>query len=325
MTRVLVPETAVLLIQNDMRLSTKEEALRVLDESKKYGVAMFPEQAQGEEAAEIGEQLAKERAKERRKLLEERGEADADVQRQVDRERRLAKKAKAKDKCQLAAKGRMTGESETDADLQAGEDKDPGKAMRKAKPMRFRKNGGVSMLDDPSQLTPRALKEQIRESSVVSWRSNRSPSTSPDTHPAQPASRSLFKPSRKPISLPPKPPTQEIHQDPGWVFDLRNVSPSPDHEDVAFDEMPVRYKSNPAQASESDSDVVVMNDDPTPKAKHKPHRVHRSTINDSSDSEISNKKITPNLKAALNEKVEKERDQGLGQTKRKKKGKTKDK
>lgn len=47
-TRVLVPETAVLLIQTDISLSTKAEALRVLDDSKKYGLAMFPEQAQGE-------------------------------------------------------------------------------------------------------------------------------------------------------------------------------------------------------------------------------------------------------------------------------------
>lgn len=48
LTRVLVPETAVLLIQTDISLSTKAEALRVLDDSKKYGLAMFPEQAQGE-------------------------------------------------------------------------------------------------------------------------------------------------------------------------------------------------------------------------------------------------------------------------------------
>ncbi|KAF8524460.1 hypothetical protein JB92DRAFT_2880673 [Gautieria morchelliformis] len=89
-----------------MRLSTNADALRVMDGSKNYGLAMFPEQVQGEEAAEVGEQLAKERAKESRKLLEERGEAnaDVDVKRQVEREHRLARKAKGSDKGHSAAK-----------------------------------------------------------------------------------------------------------------------------------------------------------------------------------------------------------------------------
>jgi len=77
-----------------MGFSTKEEALHVLDESKRYGLAMFPEQAQTKEVADVGEDLARERARAQRKLLEERGEADADVKREVQREQRQAKKAK---------------------------------------------------------------------------------------------------------------------------------------------------------------------------------------------------------------------------------------
>ncbi|KAF8518974.1 RTC4-like domain-containing protein, partial [Hysterangium stoloniferum] len=41
-THVLVPETAVLLIKSDMGLSSKADALEVMEESKKYGIAMFP-------------------------------------------------------------------------------------------------------------------------------------------------------------------------------------------------------------------------------------------------------------------------------------------
>ena len=56
-----------------------------LNESKKYGVAMFPEQAQGDEVAEISEQLAKESAKKKKKNTQKaQGGADAAVKREVE-------------------------------------------------------------------------------------------------------------------------------------------------------------------------------------------------------------------------------------------------
>ena len=348
LTRVLVPETAVLLIQVDMCLPTKEEALRVLDESKKYGVAMFPEQAQGEEAAEVGEQLARERAKERRKLLEERGEADADVHKQVEQERKLAKKAKGKDKDLSVAKGKGKGKgSENGADPLGDEEERPGKGIRKveqasdssesivkAGSMRLKASGGVSILDGPSQLIPCPLKEQIRESSILSWRSKRSPSTSPDPRPPKPTLRSssLYKINRKPSSSLPRPPTQEKHQESQWIFNLRNFSPSPDHEHVDFDEIPVKHEANTkaGEPADSDSDVVVINVDSTlmPRFKPKSRRVQKSIINNLSDSEATTRKTTPKPKTRHNQKAERREDQtvgvALGQTRRKKNGTAKD-
>jgi hypothetical protein len=85
-SHVLVPETALLLIQEDMSLSTREYALQVMRESKEYGVMMFPEHGQPDDVEKVGEKLAWERARRQRKVLEARGETDDDIRKQVEKE-----------------------------------------------------------------------------------------------------------------------------------------------------------------------------------------------------------------------------------------------
>ena len=347
LTRVLVPETAMLLIQEDMHLSTKEETLRVLDESKKYGVAMFPEQAQGDEVAEIGERLAKERAKERRKILERRGEADADVKREVERERRQARRAMEKRGLQSDTEGKGT-ESESEAEHGGKNELESSGSTRKGRNaiakslhskvlnvkerLKWRdESRDVSTQDNTGELTPRPLKggAQKRNSSINSWRSRHSPSSSLNRHHGlNSASPSLHKSSCKPGSPDTRPLTQESNRDAQWVFNLRDDASSPCRSDVDLDEM-TAWDENQAKAEESsnpDSDVVVIENELTPKSK--PNRRQISSrnvhgpINESSDSDVPTKKAMPRVE--MNGHEDTAGGGSLGQTKRKRKGKSKE-
>ena len=330
------------LIQEDMHLSTKEEAICVVDESRKYGLAMFPEHAQGEEVAEIGEQLAKERAKERRRALERRGEADADIKRQVDLERQLARKVTGMNEYHSdAERKKMVKELVSDAESR--------RSMRKANPIakaphsnmppikskvkRSDECQDVPILDGSGKLTPRpSNRKRTRESSNLPWRSKRSPSTSPITYADSKSlsqSSALKNSSRKPKPPPSRPLSQRSDQDLKWVFNLRSISPSPDPEDMEFDEV-TTSDTKATYSAKSDSDVALMDNDVTPKAKPKPKlckNVQKSVLSDSSDSDVTNKKATPKLTTTHRQVAEKGEYQGnvaLGQTKRMK-GMTKEK
>ena len=122
--RVLVPEVAVRLIQEDMGLhgiSGPSQALQVLRNSSKYGVAMFPDDSADKGDNEDSDQLGAadliimERARKRRKELEEeaiREEAEEEARRiekqtgarrgktrsEKDKGRKKNKKAEEKEK-----------------------------------------------------------------------------------------------------------------------------------------------------------------------------------------------------------------------------------
>lgn len=181
---MLVPETAVLLIQEDMGLPTKEEAHRVLNESKKYGLAMFPEQAQTKEVADVGEDLARERARAQRKLLEKRGETDADVKREVQKEQRQARKLNNTEKERADVKEKEQGNEsdiESELDRESGEEWTKGrwnakehsqvpvakKLTPKARHHRWDENGDVLMLSESQESISRRTKvaSKARESS----------------------------------------------------------------------------------------------------------------------------------------------------------------
>ncbi|OSX64116.1 hypothetical protein POSPLADRAFT_1137777 [Postia placenta MAD-698-R-SB12] len=70
---VLVPEAAVSLITEDMK-QTRQEAIATLRESAEYGVAMFPDDHDSADAVSAGERIIMERARVRRKELEEAGD-----------------------------------------------------------------------------------------------------------------------------------------------------------------------------------------------------------------------------------------------------------
>lgn len=70
--RILVPEVAVALIMEDMNVS-KKRAMKTLRESVQYGVAMFPDASNEDDEDGMGaaDEIVKERARIRRKELEE--------------------------------------------------------------------------------------------------------------------------------------------------------------------------------------------------------------------------------------------------------------
>lgn len=72
---VLVPEVALLLIQKDQTLhsgtqTSKEDAMKMLRRSTEYGMAMFPDKGENQ-ADTAGDQLAKNRARKMRKVIDE--------------------------------------------------------------------------------------------------------------------------------------------------------------------------------------------------------------------------------------------------------------
>lgn len=73
-SRVLVPETALWLIQEDMQCSYVE-AMATLRASGEFGVTMYPEVEVDEEEG-AGAQLVMERAQKRRKVIEQEDEIE---------------------------------------------------------------------------------------------------------------------------------------------------------------------------------------------------------------------------------------------------------
>ena len=75
--RILVPEAAAFLVQQDMGFQTKLEAYKTLRESSSYGNAMFPETDDREldgTGASVGEQMVYERVKAKRKEIDQESE-----------------------------------------------------------------------------------------------------------------------------------------------------------------------------------------------------------------------------------------------------------
>jgi hypothetical protein len=78
---VLVPETALLLIQDDLQLKngkngtvTRSQALKILRKSTKYGLAIFPV-AEGNQP-NAGDDIARQRARKMRKLRDQEEEEE---------------------------------------------------------------------------------------------------------------------------------------------------------------------------------------------------------------------------------------------------------
>ena len=88
--RILIPEAAVYLIMEDLQ-STYSDAIKTLRESVEYGVAMFPDTGgDNEEGMKAAEEVVKERARVRRKQLEEEMEvqqrcSEAEVELEISR------------------------------------------------------------------------------------------------------------------------------------------------------------------------------------------------------------------------------------------------
>lgn len=107
--RVLVPEVAVRLIMEDMRLQGEtgmKTAIRTLRESSTYGVTMFPDDAgerkagdgkKQEEGLDVGDRIVMERARKRRKELEEEEDRE-ERQLQKSSEKFMVSKDKGKGK-----------------------------------------------------------------------------------------------------------------------------------------------------------------------------------------------------------------------------------
>ena len=68
--RILVPETAIALVREDMG-TDEEEALKTLRDSSSYGAAMFPVTDKEGAEDEVHDKLLKERARAKRKEIEE--------------------------------------------------------------------------------------------------------------------------------------------------------------------------------------------------------------------------------------------------------------
>lgn len=132
--RILVPEAAVGLIMEDLKLDPDDErqkakAVKILRESAAYGVAMFPDadtndgggsgksalikEGKGERNEEdwstgVGDEIVKERARLRRRELEEEERVEEEVWNQKERERASGGKTKGKKKegVETKAKGK---------------------------------------------------------------------------------------------------------------------------------------------------------------------------------------------------------------------------
>ncbi|OBZ65343.1 hypothetical protein A0H81_14649 [Grifola frondosa] len=92
---ILVPEAAVSLIMEDMS-QTRAASIRTLRDSAEYGVAMFPDN--GADAINPGEQIIMERARKRRKELEEEERLEEKMLRDFEEEEAVQRKAKAPSK-----------------------------------------------------------------------------------------------------------------------------------------------------------------------------------------------------------------------------------
>ncbi|OBZ73608.1 hypothetical protein A0H81_05976 [Grifola frondosa] len=97
---ILVPEAAVSLIMEDMS-QTRAAAIRTLRDSAEYGVAMFPDD--GADVTDAGEQIIMERARARRKELEEEERLEEKMLRDFQGEEAVRRKAKARPKPKKSA------------------------------------------------------------------------------------------------------------------------------------------------------------------------------------------------------------------------------
>lgn len=134
----------------DMKLPSKQQALNILEESKKYGIAMFPERAQGSAISEIGERLAKERALSRRKYLEEIGETEEDIVNGIENEK-PRKASKGKKKASVSA----SSGTETDSSSRRKPAHKISQQTPKPKP-KPKPRGHIKVDDTRADETPRA-------------------------------------------------------------------------------------------------------------------------------------------------------------------------
>ncbi|KAK2465689.1 hypothetical protein APHAL10511_002233 [Amanita phalloides] len=103
--RVLVPEVAIRLIQEDMGLngaSSLSEAIQVLQDSSKFGVAMFPDDSAEKDDMDdidqlgVADMIAMERARKRRKEMEEEEMREQVEEMRLVEEQKKEKRSKKK-------------------------------------------------------------------------------------------------------------------------------------------------------------------------------------------------------------------------------------
>ena len=169
MQRVLVPEVAIRLIQEDMDLhgiSGSSEALQVLRDSSKYGVAMFPDDSADkgdiEDADQLGavDLIVMERARKRRKELEEeaiREEAEEEARR-IEKQMR-GKRGKTKSAKEKSKKNRNGEEKEKE---NTSEDNQTPLPRPRPKP-KFRPDQRSSFLNVPT------LPEELTDDELMNY------------------------------------------------------------------------------------------------------------------------------------------------------------
>lgn len=146
----------------DMKLPSKQQALNNLEESKKYGIAMFPERAQESAISEIGERLAMERALSRRKYLEEIGETEEDITNEIEIEK-PRKASKGKKKASISTSSDIETDSSSRRRYQIKPAHEISQQTPKPKPKPKPKPRG-HVKDDNARAdeTPRAVKATVK-------------------------------------------------------------------------------------------------------------------------------------------------------------------
>lgn len=129
--RVLVPEAAAVLVQMDMGYTDKADAVRTLRESSKYGTAMFPDMDNNEGGGEdgvggggVGEKMVRERARARKKEIEEEDRMDNELE-ELEKERleRKANRARRADKNDKSDMSDLEGVKNPMGDVKKGKEK----------------------------------------------------------------------------------------------------------------------------------------------------------------------------------------------------------
>lgn len=91
--KILVPEAAIALIQEDQGYGFKEEALETLRESSKYGTIMFPDL---DARIGIGDNIVRSRARARRKQMEKEMRVDEELERLTSEDDELIRQGESR-------------------------------------------------------------------------------------------------------------------------------------------------------------------------------------------------------------------------------------
>ncbi|THH29525.1 hypothetical protein EUX98_g4671 [Antrodiella citrinella] len=171
---ILIPEAALALIMDDMSQSRKL-SIRTLRESAEYGVAMFPDEG----GTNVGENIVRQRAKNRRKELGDESQADDD---RMESESTLSETGAAKAKGKR--RGRPPKKPQSVAESSGGESR----ASSRSRPSRKPAYGGATK----PVIKPTMLKRTTSEQQDVIMISD-----SAESVPSAP-SQNKPRPTRKP-------------------------------------------------------------------------------------------------------------------------------